>query len=42
MVTEAAVINGYDIHAFHVADGDDGLDGIIDFQYFPGVVSPLV
>lgn len=32
VVAEAAVVDGEEVHALHVADRQDGLDGLVDFQ----------
>ena len=41
-IEEAAVVDGDEVHAFHVADRHDRPDHLVDAQDFPRVVRPLV
>lgn len=42
VVAEAAVVDGDEVHALHVADRQDGLDGLVDPQDLARVLGPVV
>ena len=42
VVAEAAVVDGDEVHALHVADRQDGPDGLIDPQDLARVLGPIV
>ena len=42
VVAEAAVVDGDEVHPLHVADRQDGPDGLVDPQDLPRVLGPVV